>query len=532
MTELRTYQRDALDALFGYWSEGGGNPLVDMATGTGKSVVIATLIRELLERWPTLRVLSLVHVRELVDQNVRALLRTWPGAPIGINSAGLGRRDTRSQILFASIQSVYKQDAYSLGQRDLVLIDEAHLVPAGGEGMYLKLLAALRERVPDMRVAGFTATPFRLDAGRLDRGDQRLFDKIVYSYGIAKGIDDGYLSPLVCKATVAQADISGVSRRGGEFVPGQLEAAVDKDALTEAAASEIVAFGEHRRAWIVFCAGVDHAHHVCDAIRSRGISCETITGKTPAGERDRIIRAYREGRIRCLTNANVLTTGFDVPHVDLIAMLRPTLSAGLYVQSVGRGTRLAAGKENCLVLDFAGNVRRFGPVDCVEIKEPGEGGGLAPVKECPNCNSFCHASARVCQDCGFEFPIIEEPKHAATADTRPIMSKAAPEWVAVSSMRAARHTKLGSPDSLRLQYTCGLIVHREWMCIEHHGFARDKAAALWRRMGGNLPVPATVDEALARIGELSTPIAIRVKPAGKYHEVIAHQMPEREERAA
>lgn len=148
---LRGYQRETVDAILAYWRTGGRNPLVDLATGTGKSVVIATLVRELLEAYPDMRVLMLVHVKELVEQNARALLRTWPAAPIGINSAGLGRRDIHQRILFASIQSVFRR-AERLGPRDLVLIDEAHLTPKAGTGMYRALLDRLRELVPDMRV--------------------------------------------------------------------------------------------------------------------------------------------------------------------------------------------------------------------------------------------------------------------------------------------------------------------------------------------------------------------------------------------
>lgn len=348
MLNLRTYQREAVDAPQKYWADGGGNPLVVMATGTGKSVVIGTLTYELLTTFPDMRMLMLVHSRELVAQNARALLNVWPQAPLGINSAGLGRRDKRSQVLFASIQSIHQEDAFSIGPRDLILVDEAHLIPKKGAGMYLSFIERMRRDVPDLRVAGFTATPFRLDSGRLDSGEGAIFNEIVYDYGIGQGIRDGYLSPLVSKATATELDVSDVRRAGGEFVAAALEAAVDKDWITRAAVAEMVAYGRERRSWLVFAAGVEHAFHLRDEIRSHGIACETVTGKTPHGERDRIIRDFKEGRLRCLTNASVLTTGFDAPMVDMVAMMRPTLSTGLYVQIVGRGTRLAPGKADCI----------------------------------------------------------------------------------------------------------------------------------------------------------------------------------------
>lgn len=533
MTELRPYQREAIDAILAYWGQGGGNPLVDMATGTGKSVVIATLVRELLQSYPDLRVLMLVHQRELVSQNAAALLRSWPQAPIGINSAGLGRRDWNSKILFSSVQSVFRHAA-KLGQRDLIIIDECHLVPRDGNGMYRTLFANII--APDgYRVAGFSATPFRMDSGRLDKGDDKLFDKIVYSYGIARGIEDGYLTPLVSKATATALDVSGVAKRGGEFVAGALEIAVDKDWITRAAVDEIVRFGEPRKSWLVFCSGVSHAQHVAAEIAGRGISAAAVTGETPGSERDRLIRAFKAGQIRCLTNAQVLTTGFDAPAVDLIAMLRPTLSAGLFVQICGRGTRLADGKTNCLVLDFAGNTKRFGPVDIIEI---GSGDGRAEekgeplAKECPNCASLVALAKRQCPDCGYEWPERIVPKHDAVADAESsILSKGAPSWVAVDTMRCYRHEKPGSPPTMRVEYHCGFVVHREWVCLGHQGFARQKAERWWLRMGG-APIPRDADEALRRATELRTPSAIQVRPSGKYFEIVGRRFEQQEEAAA
>ena len=153
---------------------------------------------------------------------------------------------------------------------------------------------------------------------------------------------------------------------------------MDRDDVTRAAVAEIVRHGEGRGSWLVFCSGVAHARHVRDAIRGHGVSCETVTGDTPGPERDGILAAFKAGRLRCVTNANVLTTGFDAPGTDLIALLRPTKSVGLYVQMVGRGTRLAEGKEDCLVLDFAGNTARHGPIDTVDGGKKETGG--APAK--------------------------------------------------------------------------------------------------------------------------------------------------------
>jgi DNA repair protein RadD len=529
MIALRPYQQEAVDAVFDFWSNGGGSPLVDLATGLGKSVVIAKLTRDLMEGYPSMRALMLVHVRELVEQNYRALIRLWPDAPAGIYSAGLGKRDAHHRITFASIQSVYKK-ARALGPRDVVLIDETHLVPAEGDGMYRRLLEDLRQERPDLRIVGFTATPFRMDSGRLDKGG--LFDQTVYSYGIGAGIRDGWLSPLISKASATEIDVSGVAKRGGEFVAGALEAAADDADVTRAAAAEMLRYGHDRRSWLVFCTGIKHAAHVRDAIRALGISAETVTGDTPPMERARIIAAFKAGHIRALTNAQVLTTGFDAPATDLIAFLRPTLSTGLYIQMVGRGTRKAEGKDNALILDFAGNVRRHGPVDIATIdrgppksksedEETKVKVDSVRAKTCPSCEALVGIRAAECPHCHHVWPVTEKPKHEATAEIVPILSTeiVKPTGIEIYDWRAARHSKVGAPDSLRVTYMGGIQAHSEWICFEHTGFARQKAEVWWRKHQGGFP-PATVTEALERFNELVRPATIEVRINGRYPEIV------------
>ena len=536
MITLRPYQQDAITAVKDYWAKGGGNPLVEMATGTGKSMVIAELTRALLEEYPLMRVLMLVHVRELVSQNFAALLKVWPDAPAGIYSAGLGKRDAHHRITFASIQSVFRR-ADLLGPRDLIHIDEAHLVPAKGEGMYRQLLDDIHARSPHARVCGFSATPYRMDTGRLDAGTSRLFDETVYKYGIAEGIEDGFLSPLVSKAGLAEIDVSGVQRRGGEFVPAQLEKA--SDAITAQAVAEICEFGKSRRSWLVFCAGVKHAFNVRDAMRGQGISCETVTGDTPSGERDSILRRFKAGEIKCLTNAQVLTTGFDAPNVDMVVMLRPTLSTGLYCQIVGRGTRLSPGKDNCLVLDYAGNIRRHGPVDAVGAESktfnPDADTGKVTVdsvraKECPSCHELIAINSITCKICGHEFPREEKPKHEAEAEKSVgILSgeKVAPQQIPVVDWRLDRYEKLGMPDSIKVTFIAGISEYREWIAFEHGMTRRQAAMQWWSTHGGAAPYPKTTEEALLRTDELTMPVTISVKPNKKHIDIVGRSFPAR-----
>lgn len=535
--KLRHYQEEAVGSVFDYWSDEPGNPLVDLATGTGKSLVMATLIQRLLTGWADLRIMVITHVAELIEQNYLELVGVWPFAPAGIYSAGLGRRDSKSQIIFAGIQTVHNK-AEEIGYVDVIMVDEAHLIPVNAETMYGRFIAAMRVINPDLKIVGLTATPFRLDSGRLDEGENRLFDKVVYTYGIADGIRDGYLAPLSSKGTETTYDLKGVGKLGGDYKRNALAAAVDKEDVYEAAVAEIIAKGADRRSWLVFGAGVDNALHIRDAIRRHGITCETITGETPKDERRRILEAYKSYEIRALTNNSVLTTGFNHKGVDLIAFCRPTLSVSLYVQMAGRGTRplyapgpldtveqrlaaIAAGpKPNCRVLDFAGLTWTHGPVDLVQPKTPGKGDGEAPVKQCPECEELLHISVMKCTCCGYVFPPNEEEKISRIASSAPIVSTETDMWRAVTSRRFAEHPgKEGKPNSVKTTVMCGFLAVNSWVCPGHSGFAKTKADRFWLDHGGKRPFPANSEQWLLRQHELNDTAEIEIEYNGKYPNI-------------
>lgn len=551
--KLRPYQREAIDATFDYWATEGGNPLIVLPTGTGKSGVAGTLTRELFDDFTDMRILNVTHVAELVEQNYKELIGMWEWAPAGIYSAGLNRRELASQMLFAGIQSVHTR-VKDLGTVDLLMVDEAHLIPRSANTMYGRFIAGLRDANPDMRLLGLTATDYRTDSGRLTEATVSrdgvetppMFDKVAYEYTIRAAIDDGYLTPLISKATATALDVTGVAKRGGEFVASALQAAVDKDDLNRGIVDDVVRYGHDRRSWLVFAAGVEHAHHLRDEIRRRGFTAEVITGDTPSAERRRLIEAFKSYRLRALVNCGVLTTGFNHPGVDLIAAARPTESTGLYVQIAGRGTRnvyapgmpletreerlaaIAGGpKPNCLFLDFGGLVRRHGPVDMVQPRKPGKGGGEAPVKTCPECFSLVHASVMQCPDCGFVWERQLSDKITRSAAVNPILSVGAAVWKKVSQRRFHRHEKFGSAPSVRVEYVEGAAgnlasvggsTFKEWVSFENPK-AQGLAARWWKQHGGQEPTPKTVSEALGRVGELRPIDEIRIEPAGKYWKI-------------
>ncbi|NEX47155.1 MULTISPECIES: DEAD/DEAH box helicase [Rhodobacterales] len=521
MLTLRPYQQAAITAIYGYFQTHTGNPLVVIPTAGGKSLVMASFIEGVLKAWPDQRILIVTHVRELIAQNHAEMIGLWPEAPTGIYSAGLGKREAQARILFAGIQSIHRRAA-EIGHTDLVLIDEAHLIPGKSSTMYRRFLDALKAINPALKVIGLTATPFRLDCGMLHEGQNALFTDIAYEAPVRELIDAGYLSPLVSKQPATRLDVSKVGTRAGDFIARDLAAAVDQDAITRAAVTEIIAHGRDRKSWLAFCSGVEHARHVAEEFGRQGISCRTIFGDTPKDERDAILAAFKRGEIRALASMGVLTTGFNAPGVDLIALLRPTQSAGLYVQMVGRGTRLAPGKENCLVLDFAGNVRRHGPIDLVRPKRPGDGGGgEAPTKVCPDCDSIIALSATECPDCGYVFP-AREVKIAPTAATLPVLSPKQ-QWLPVTGVSYSRHDKAGGRPSLKVTYSSGLATYSEWVCLEHQGYARQKAADWWRKRAPGCPVPLSVAEALAQTSRLARPSDISVRPSGRYLEISGYR---------
>lgn len=520
--QLRDYQVASIEAVYDWFRAGKGNPLIVAPTGAGKSVILSKFIHRSVQDYEGTRVMMVTHVKELIQQNFMALMRLWPQAPAGIYSAGLGRRQLGRKITFGGIQSVAKR-AEEFGYIDLLIVDECHLIPRSGSTQYQKFIAGLKETNPNLKVVGLTATPFRLDSGRLDMGEGAIFDGIAYDIPIPLLVERGYLAPLISKRPNMVMDTKGLHTRAGEWIEKEMDARFNTASVTRDAVKEIVMLGSARKSWLIFCISVDHANAVKEELERRDISTAVVTGATPAGERSRILADFKAGKIRAITNVNVLTTGFDAPATDLLAFLRPTQSLGLYMQMAGRAMRTAEGKENGLVLDFAGNVERHGPVDAVnatdigvKAKNNGEG-GEAPSKTCPECQSILWIAARECPDCGFVFP-EPEPKIERTASTEAIMNlTAADDWKPVTDFALKKHVKNGAV-SLRADYLIDGNVISEWVCFEHSGFPRQKAVQWWQRMAGTTP-PDTVADALDRQQEVRAPGEVVVRREGKYKRI-------------
>ena len=289
--ELRPYQREAVEAVYNHLREKKNNPCVVLPTGTGKSLVIGQIAKDAVTLWNG-RVLILAHVKELLEQNADKVRRLCPDLPIGIYSAGLKSRNTEEPVIVAGIQSVYNK-ADLLGRFDLIITDECHLIPPDGEGTYRTFLTAMQGINPRVRLIGLTATPFRLKGGLICKPDN-LLNEVCYEAGLKEMIQQGYLSPLVSRAGRAEADLSNLHIRGGEFIGDEIEAAMDTEQLVLSACREIVDLTRDRKSVLIFTSSVKHCQHVAEAIRGySGQECAIVTGDTPACERAEILDRFK-----------------------------------------------------------------------------------------------------------------------------------------------------------------------------------------------------------------------------------------------
>lgn len=393
MYTLRPYQQEAVQATLAHFRKSRHPAVIVLPTGAGKSLVIAELAR--IARG---RVLVLAHVKELVEQN-SSKFRSY-GLPAGIYSAGLQRKDSSEKVIFGSIQSVARADTSFFADFSLLVIDECHRVSLEDSTQYNQVIEKLRAGNPNICILGLTATPFRLDTGWiyqyshhgfLRTDEPRVFRKCLYDLTLNTMIDAGYLTPPVqIDAPVASYDFSTLPlpSDGRGYRLQDIERILkDQKRITPVIIANIVELSAGRRGVVIFTASVRHAKEIMTYLPA-GESA-IVLGDTPGDERDQVIDRFKRQEIKYLVNVSVLTTGFDAPHIDLIAILRPTESVSLYQQIVGRGLRLFDGKKDCLVLDYTGVPHDiFSPqiadrkptVDSVPVQ--------VPCPQCAHMNEF------------------------------------------------------------------------------------------------------------------------------------------------
>jgi superfamily II DNA or RNA helicase len=331
---LRPYQEEAQQAIVEARKRGFRAQLVSLATGLGKSVIIATL-PELLELRPTDVTLVVAHRDELIQQLVEKLKAQNPNAVVGVEKADEYASDDCT-IVVATVQTLtgprLNRFATKFGRRiALFVIDEAHHAAAP---TYRAILDKILMKRPDALVIGFTATPQRGDGVRLTE----IFPDIVYQMDARAAIGAGYLVPVRSYAVATQTDLDAVASRAGDFVLGQLAEAVDTEERNQAVLDAYQTLVPGKKT-LVFTASVEHAKNVATLFKEAGIKAAFASGDTPQAEREKIVAGFRGHKIDVLVNCGLYLEGFDVPSVEVIVNARPTKSTTLYTQVTGRGLR-------------------------------------------------------------------------------------------------------------------------------------------------------------------------------------------------
>lgn len=456
--QLRPYQSQAVEATLQHFRRSSDPACIVLPTGAGKSLIIAELARVARGR-----VVVLCHVKELCRQNYEKYLKVASdeqGISAGLYSAGLGVKDATRKVTFAGVQSVARGLRAFEAPVSLVIVDECHRLSDDEGSQYAQVIEAFRSAGHDLKLLGLTATPYRMGTGWIYRrhaqgfvrtDSARPFELCVFEATLRDMIGQGYLTkPRLEDAPIAQYDFSKLepSASGSYSEPQVNELLVSHKRVTEAILAQVVGLVEaqQRKGAMIFAATVAHAKEIIGYLPAG--EAALIIGETLKDERDDKIEAFVQGRVRYLVNVAVLTTGFDAPHVDFIAILRPTASVGLYQQIVGRGLRLAPEKSDCLVIDYAGNgfdlyrpevgekkphsssvvvevtcpvcafentfwgqvddegrvVEHYGRRCAALVESEGEGKRRCEFrfrfKECERCNAENDIAARACQECG------------------------------------------------------------------------------------------------------------------------------------
>lgn len=510
MFKLRPYQKEAVSKAIQAMMETDHHPLVAVPTGGGKTVIMAGVVKRLISRKKNAKILILSHVKEILEQDYKSL-KFHLKIGIGLYSAGLSQKSVK-QITVAGIQSVHRNLA-AFSHFDYVIVDECHLMPLSGDGMYRTYFKSN----PNAKYFGLTATPFRLGGGYI-YGQGKVFTDVAYDLtsmdNFNKLIEDGYLCNLKIVSTKLKLNTTKVRTQGGDFANLDMSNAFDRTPITNAAVDEMIRVGGDRKKWLIFAIDIKHAEHIAERLIKKGISAMVVHSKMEF-DRDLIIKAYKEGLYRAIVNVNVLTTGFDDPEIDLIGLLRPTKSPVIHVQTIGRGLRIAPGKDDCLIMDFAGNTERNGPINDIHVKEPGKKGSGEPItKTCPDCETIHHPAVRKCPHCGHEFQfkhnLQEESGRSEVVKTRKS------RWAKVDDISYNIHNSNNAvkKPTICVTYQCGVNFYREWICVEHSGYAGHVARNWIQYRGGNFE--QDIKKMLEQSSDWKIPNRVRIDNSGKY----------------
>lgn len=550
MLNLRKYQEQAITTIQTDLLE-EDNALLQAATGAGKTVIFSHLIERYHTKFKFFRTLILTRQKELVEQSFDKIKAVYPE---GVENIGIccssvsAKKQVKKPILIATPQS-YSKLVQFCDPFNLIIIDEVHtLAPKNKTSQYKDIIDINRSKRPTARLLGFTATPYRLNHGYIFGNackdeSANWFDRLNYSISMDELQEQGYLCPIRYKASPsARKDLSSVKRTAGDYNEGDLSKVMIRH--IGSVLDSIEKHAQEREHIIIFCVTIEHAKRVSELLNSAGIDCDTVHSKMPKKERNRILEQFKSGRLRACCNVGVLTTGFDYPEIDCIVLARPTLSASLFVQMVGRGARIAEEKDDCIVLDLSDNYARHGhpakphvptykerwrfkSVEELEEKEEAFGGG----KVCPSCNEIVTGTAEACSECGHFFAKVIKKVELVDIELKKEKQKTA-KWFQVDSVKVELYTSSKKNEMIRvlfyesepMQSIFGITVeqhfHAEYLNFSNE-FLSYRAANKWKLLTGRFKKFQNNMQAFESRSDLSNFKGwIKLRQKGKYFEMI------------
>jgi DNA repair protein RadD len=532
------HQNDLIDTIVA-GARRGENTLVESPTGSGKAVALAET-GGVIHDMTGLPVLITVPNSDLARQNAAACARQRSDLKTSVYCAKIGARDLSGDLVIATPNSLVRQAA--LPKFGAILVDEAHLLPPHDDSMLQSVIKRAREKNPEILVHGASATCFRMDGSLLTSGG--IWDQVAMRVDYLPLMKAGLLAPLVgpVGAKLFKLDVSGLKRTAGDFNEKQMNQRFNTADVTVAMARDIVKLGTDRSSWLVFCVSVAAADRMTRTLRDMGVDAHCISFKTPPDERADLLERYRRREIKALVSMAILTVGFDGPGTDLLALCRPTQSINLNIQILGRGSRVAPGKKDCLVLDFAGNITRCGAINAPNLYGIGDKSASKPApKQCEECGHYEPPHARECSNCGTSLIKVAPPPKKAPAlstiadrDVQPIADRAfiqqqidqQPNTFRVTGWNFSVHHKTGQEPSLKIEYLVAGYRYRSvwcWITAWHKGGAAWHGQKSWAQLlkdGAPRKLPENAQDACAVAHTyLQKPEFVRVVMEGGFPNV-------------
>ena len=477
----RWYQKEAIDETINFLFEETGHGVIESPTASGKSLMIAEIAKRVYNIAPSHQIICLTDITALIGQNRDELTGQWPEAHTTVYSASYGEKKHAGEVVFAGIQSIYKK-AHLFTDVSVILIDEIHRASLSEGSMYYQFYQGIKANNPHVRIIGLSGTPWKINGPIVGTW---ICDKIIYSIKMSTLFKEKFLCPLITPKTKIQADLSGVKiMSSGEYNEAEMQSVMDDDDLVEKAVKEAVERSLGRKSILVFASGVNHAEHIRSELAKHGEFAEIVVGETDTAERRRIVKEFDEFRLRWLISVGTLTTGFNSKVADCGVIFRATQSSALWLQIVGRLLRTHECKSDALVLDFGGNIERFGRID--QIKAPPSKKDKAqakrtPFKKCFNCGENVRYLATECPFCFQEFGSETTPNHGTEVSTNDIMSvDSYIKDVPIDRISFCKHhSRRTGSKSLRVSYHNGLEVIHEYFFPEGKPFQRSAFCEWW-----------------------------------------------------